>query len=156
MIIWGTGFEVSHPPIGKRVSNANGQLLSDLWKNSSPEAYLGTSLENVPNAFLVLGPNILVYDSFIGIAEAQVNYIVNGLLKMRDYKFTRFEIKKDVIRKHNEKVQKQLQTTVFNAGGCKSYYLDENGRNFAAWPWSLKKLKQELSEMNLKHYHTEN
>ncbi|ENV33791.1 flavin-containing monooxygenase [Acinetobacter gerneri] len=156
VIIWGTGFEVSHPPIGKRVSNANGQLLSDLWKNSSPEAYLGTSLENVPNAFLVLGPNILVYDSFIGIAEAQVNYIVNGLLKMRDYKFTRFEIKKDVIRKHNEKVQKQLQTTVFNAGGCKSYYLDENGRNFAAWPWSLKKLKQELSEMNLKHYHTEN
>ena len=24
VIIWGTGFEVSHPPIGKRVSNAQG------------------------------------------------------------------------------------------------------------------------------------
>ncbi|PAX03228.1 cyclohexanone monooxygenase, partial [Acinetobacter baumannii] len=42
VIIWGTGFEVSHPPIGKRVFNEKGQRLNDLWKNSSPEAYLGT------------------------------------------------------------------------------------------------------------------
>lgn len=152
VIIWGTGFEVSHPPIGQRVSNASGQLLADLWKDTSPEAYLGTSIENVPNAFLVLGPNILVYDSFIGIAEAQIDYIVNGLLNMRDLKFTRFEVKKDVVRQYNQKVQKHLQTTVFNSGGCKSYYLDQNGRNFAAWPWSLKKLKQQLSELNLKNY----
>ena len=154
VIIWGTGFEVSHPPIGKRVYDTTGQVLAERWKGSSPEAYLGASIEKVPNAFLVLGPNILVYDSFIGIAEAQIDYIVNGLLKMRDLKFTRFEIKKDVIHKHNLKVQKQLQTTVFNAGGCKSYYLDENGRNFAAWPWSLKQLKSQLKELDLKHYNT--
>lgn len=154
VIIWGTGFEVSHPPIGKRVYDTTGQVLAERWKGSSPEAYLGASIEKVPNAFLVLGPNILVYDSFIGIAEAQIDYIVNGLLKMRDLKFTRFEIKKDVIHKHNLKVQKQLQTTVFNAGGCKSYYLDANGRNFAAWPWSLKQLKNQLKELDLKHYNT--
>ena len=124
VIIWGTGFEVSHPPIGKRVSNAQGQLLADLWKDSSPEAFLGTSIEGVPNAFLVLGPNILVYDSFIGIAEAQLDYIVSALMKMKSLKFIRFEIKKEVVRKHNFKLQKQLQTTVFNSGGCKSYYLD--------------------------------
>ncbi|WP_416224403.1 flavin-containing monooxygenase [Acinetobacter sp. ANC 4648] len=152
VIILGTGFEVSHPPIGKRVTDTTGQLLSERWKDTSPEAYLGASIEKVPNAFLVLGPNILVYDSFIGIAEAQVDYIVNGLLKMRDQKFTRFEIKKDVVRYHNIKVQKHLKTTVFNAGGCKSYYLDQNGRNFAAWPWSLQELKNQLSELDLDKY----
>ena len=152
VIIWGTGFEVSHPPIGQRVTDADGQILADRWKDNSPEAYLGTSIQNVPNAFLVLGPNILVYDSFIGIAEAQIGYIVDGLLKMRDQKFTRFEIKKNVINDHNVKLQQHLKTTVFNAGGCKSYYLDENGRNFAAWPWSLKELRTQLKELNLKHY----
>ncbi|AXY56085.1 FAD-binding protein [Acinetobacter chinensis] len=152
VIILGTGFEVSHPPIGKRVYDADGQVLADRWKDSSPEAYLGASIENVPNAFLVLGPNILVYDSFIGIAEAQVDYIVNGLLKMKAQKFTRFEIKRDVVRYHNLKVQKHLKTTVFNAGGCKSYYLDQNGRNFAAWPWSLTELKNRLKEMDLNQY----
>ncbi len=80
VIIWGTGFDVSHPPIGSKVVNAKGQTLAELWKNSSPEAYLGASIQDVPNAFLVLGPNILVYDSFIGIAEAQIDYILSGLL----------------------------------------------------------------------------
>ena len=152
VIILGTGFEVSHPPIGKRVYDANGQVLAERWKDTSPEAYLGASIENVPNAFLVLGPNILVYDSFIGIAEAQIDYIVSGLVKMRDQKFKRFDIKKDVVRYHNIKVQNDLKTTVFNAGGCKSYYLDQNGRNFAAWPWSLQELKNQLKDMDLDKY----
>nr|WP_174505418.1 NAD(P)/FAD-dependent oxidoreductase [Acinetobacter sp. Marseille-Q1620] len=152
VIIWGTGFDVSHPPIGSKIANAKGEILSEVWKNSSPEAYLGASMQDVPNAFLVLGPNILVYDSFIGIAEAQIDYILSGLLKMKELQFSRFEIKKDVLQKHNEKVQKQLKSTVFNTGGCVSYYLDENGKNFAAWPWSLKKLKEELVDLDLKHY----
>lgn len=152
VIIWGTGFEVSHPPIGKRVSNEKGECLHDLWKSTSPEAYLGTSIENVPNAFLVLGPNVLVYDSFIGLAEAQLDYIVDGLLKIKEQNIGKLNIKSEVIKKHNELVQKYLKTTVFNAGGCKSYYLDANGRNFAAWPWSLKKLKQRLKHMDLNDY----
>ena len=152
VIIWGTGFEVSHPPIGKRVYDVEGKLLADRWKDSSPEAYLGTSIEGLPNAFLVLGPNILVYDSFIGIAEAQIGYIVDGLVKMKSQEIKQLVIKKDVIAKHNHLVQKHLKTTVFNAGGCKSYYLDANGRNFAAWPWSLKELKSRLKKMDLDHY----
>ncbi|MDQ9124670.1 cyclohexanone monooxygenase, partial [Acinetobacter baumannii] len=147
-----TGFEVSHPPIGKRVFNEKGQRLNDLWKNSSPEAYLVTNIENVPNAFLVLGPNVLVYDSFIGLAEAQLDYIVDGLLKIKNKGISKLNVKADVIKKHNDLVQKHLQTTVFNSGGCKSYYLDANGRNFAAWPWSLKKLKQRLKKLDLKDY----
>ncbi|MDE2420574.1 MAG: NAD(P)/FAD-dependent oxidoreductase [Gammaproteobacteria bacterium] len=152
VIIWGTGFEVSHPPIGKRVSNVNGEVLADLWKNTSPEAYLGASIENVPNAFLVLGPNVLVYDSFIGLAEAQLNFIVDGLMKMKLQGISKLMIKPSVIKKHNDLVQKHIKTTVFNAGGCKSYYLDQNGRNFAAWPWSLAKLKERLKSLDLNDY----
>ncbi len=152
VIIWGTGFEVSHPPIGKKISNVKGERLSDLWKNTSPEAYLGTNMADVPNAFLILGPNVLVYDSFIGLAEAQLDYIVDGLLQIKDQGISKLTIKPTVLREHNDNVQKSLQTTVFNSGGCKSYYLDANGRNFAAWPWSLKTLKQRLSKLNLQDY----
>ncbi len=152
VIIWGTGFEVSHPPIGKRVRNAQGQILADLWKDTSPEAYLGTSLENVPNAFLMLGPNVLVYDSFIGLAEAQLNYVVSGLIQMKQKGLSKFSIKSDVIAKHNQQVQKYITKTVFNSGGCKSYYLDQNGRNFAAWPWSLSNLRQRLAKLDFREY----
>lgn len=152
VIIWGTGFEVSHPPIGKKVFNDQGLRLADLWKDTSPEAYLGTSLENVPNAFLVLGPNVLVYDSFIGLAEAQLDYIIDGLQKIKAQRIGKLTIKPEVLKLHNEKVQKHLKTTVFNSGGCQSYYLDANGRNFAAWPWSLKALKARLKKLSLNDY----
>lgn len=152
VIIWGTGFEVAHPPIGQRVINAKGQRLSELWQNSSPEAYLGTAIQDTPNAFLVLGPNILVYDSFIGIAEAQLQYIVDGLKQLQRHDIAEIVIKKNVLRAHNEAVQEDLQHTVFNRGGCSSYYLDAHGRNFAAWPWSLDKLKQRLQRLNLSDY----
>lgn len=152
VIIWGTGFDVSHPPIGKKVLNARGERLADLWKNSSPEAYLGAALEDVPNAFLVLGPNVLVYDSFIGLAESQLGYIVDGLTQMKTRGIRKLSIKPQVLKAHNEKVQQHLQTTVFNSGGCRSYYLDQNGRNFAAWPWSLAELKRRLSHFDLADY----
>ena len=152
VIIWGTGFDVSHPPIGKKVLDEDGKRLSDRWVHSSPEAYLGATLEGVPNAFLVLGPNLLVYDSFIGLAEAQLDYIISGLKKMKSAGISKLSIRTDVLQAHNEKVQEHLKTTVFNAGGCSSYYLDENGRNFAAWPWSLAELKRRLSFFKLSEY----
>ena len=155
VIIWGTGFDVSHPPIGKRVQNDKGQILTDLWKQSSPQAYLGTSLENVPNAFLMIGPNVLVYDSFIGLAEAQLDYIIDGLKQMKANNISKLTIKADILAKDNARIQKHLQKTVFNSGGCKSYYLDQNGRNFAAWPWSLKVLKQRLAHLDLNDYTVE-
>ncbi len=152
VIIWGTGFEVSHPPIGRKVINEHGKRLADLWKDSSPEAYLGAALANVPNAFLVLGPNVLVYDSFIGLAEAQLDYIIDGLKQIKAGNISKITIRPDVLKQHNDKVQKHLKGTVFNSGGCKSYYLDENGRNFAAWPWSLDALKKQLSAFDVAAY----
>ena len=71
---------------------------------------------------------------------------------MKQKGITRFAIKPQVLKAHNDKVQKHLKTTVFNSGGCKSYYLDQNGRNFAAWPWSLKELKKRLSRFKVSDY----
>ncbi|MDX1588279.1 MAG: NAD(P)/FAD-dependent oxidoreductase [Oleiphilaceae bacterium] len=152
VIIWGTGFEVSHPPIGRKVVNERGDRLSDLWKDSSPEAYLGTTLAHTPNAFLMLGPNVLVYDSFFRLAEAQIDYILDALKQIRAQGISKFTIRPEVLKRHNKKVQKHLKTTVFNSGGCQSYYLDQNGRNFAAWPWSLAVLRKRLSRFELKDY----
>ena len=126
--------------------------LSDRWKDSSPEAYLGAAVTKVPNAFLMLGPNVLVYDSFVGLAEAQLEYIVSAIHTIKRDRIQRLEIKPAVVEAHNIKVQGALGTTVFNAGGCASYYLDAHGKNFAAWPWSLSQLKSDLKQVDLKHY----
>lgn len=153
VIIFGTGFDVSHPPIAARVRRGDGRTFAETWL-ASPEAYLGTTVSGVPNAFVLLGPNLLVYSSFIGIAEAQIGYVVDALEQMERAGAEVFDLRGEVQRDHNARVQRDLQRTVFNAGGCKSYYLDEHGRNFAAWPWSIAELRRRLARFDLDSYDT--
>lgn len=153
VIVFGTGFDVSHPPIASRIRSDDGQLLSERW-TESPEAYLATTVPGAPNAFMMLGPNILVYNSFLGLAEAQLDYIVDGITQADVAGIEVVEIADGPFREFNDAVQDGLAGTVFNSGGCSSYYLDANGKNFAAWPWSTASLRRKLSRFDLHNYST--
>ncbi|GGC52287.1 NAD(P)/FAD-dependent oxidoreductase [Hoyosella rhizosphaerae] len=153
VIIFGTGFDVSHPPISRHIRGEDGTMLSDAW-TASPEAYLGTTTVNVPNAFIMLGPNLLVYNSFLGIAEDQMNYVIDAITKADKYGVEVLSLKPEVLREFNDDIQEALQHTVFNHGGCSSYYLDENGKNFAAWPYSTTLMRKRLSEFDIESYDT--
>jgi len=152
VIIFGTGFDVSHPPIASRIRRRDGRLLSEDWA-VSPEAYLATTVPGAPNAYILLGPNILVYNSFLDLAEAQLDYIVDALVATDRAGIETIEIRKEPFRTFNEEVQAGLAPTVFNNGGCSSYYLDARGKNFAAWPFSTGSLRQRLSRFDLQNYH---
>ncbi|MDJ0395257.1 NAD(P)/FAD-dependent oxidoreductase [Rhodococcus sp. G-MC3] len=151
VIIFGTGFDVSHPPIASKIRSDDGILLSDKWVDS-PEAYLATTVPGAPNAFIMLGPNILVYNSFLGLAESQLDYIVDGIIQADRAGVEVIEIADAPFREFNDAVQESLGATVFNSGGCASYYLDANGKNFAAWPWSTGSLRRKLSGFDLENY----
>jgi len=49
-----------------------------------------------------------------------------------------------VQRTFNEEVQRRLRGTVWNAGGCTSYYLDRNGRNSTMFPGSTLELRRRM------------
>lgn len=152
VIIFGTGFDVTRPPIADRIYCPDGERLSEKWQREGPEAYLGTTLKDLPNAFLMVGPNILVYSSFIGIAEWQSGYIADAIVQADRNKLKTIRMSADFSRHYNERVQRELQGTVWNSGGCSSYYLDEQGRNFAAWPWSVPALREKLQRFDLENY----
>jgi len=44
------------------------------------------------------------------------------------------EVRPEVQAAYNEELQRRLAGTVWNSGGCKSWYLDKNGRNTTLWP----------------------
>ncbi|KAA0017679.1 flavin-containing monooxygenase [Antrihabitans cavernicola] len=153
VIIFGTGFDVSHPPIASRIRDMDGNLLGDRWADS-PEAYLATTTPRVPNAFIMLGPNILVYNSFLGLAESQLDYVIDALRRLEQDGVEVFDVRDEPFRTFNDDVQKALGHTVFNKGGCSSYYLDAQGRNFTAWPWATGTLRRRLSRFDVDNYTT--
>ncbi|MEH3052989.1 MAG: hypothetical protein PGN13_03135 [Patulibacter minatonensis] len=54
----------------------------------------------------------------------------------------------------NARVQDALQGTVWNAGGCASYYLDASGRNSTIYPWTTYDLDRRMRTFDLAEFNT--
>jgi cation diffusion facilitator CzcD-associated flavoprotein CzcO len=133
-IILGTGFHVTDMPVGNWVRGADGRALADTWRGS-PQAYLGASVAGFPNLFLLVGPNTgLGHNSIVFMIESQLNHIMGCLRFMRRHGLHSFEVRADVQARFNERIQRRLRGTVWNSGGCASWYIDENGKNTTIWP----------------------
>lgn len=135
VLIYGTGFDAQNGLTRVPIRGRNGVRLDDAW-SSGPEAYLGTTVSGFPNLFLLCGPNTgLGHNSQIFMIEAQVNYMMrclrfagrNGILEVRE----------QAQHDYNADLQRDLGSTVWQAGGCRSWYQDpRTGRNTLLWPKS--------------------
>lgn len=135
-IIYGTGF-ITDPRIYMKnfpcVGLGGRELMQD-WKDGA-EAYYGISTTGYPNMFQLVGPNTtLGHNSIIFMIEAQVHYILEAIKLMKQNDADYIDVKADVQQTFNEKVQEKLQGTVWQVGGCVSWYQQDGGKNFALWP----------------------
>jgi cation diffusion facilitator CzcD-associated flavoprotein CzcO len=135
-IICGTGFHVTDFPAADHIHGPGGLTLSQVWDTAgSMEAYLGSAVAGFPNLFLLVGPNTgLGHTSMVFMIESQVNYLLDALRHMDSAGATTVEVRPDAQHAYNRDLQRKLATTVWNTGGCKSWYLDANGRNTSLWP----------------------
>ena len=139
-IILGTGFRVHDNPAFSRVRGRNGQTLGEAWQGS-PRAYLGSTIAGFPNLFLLVGPNSAGgYNSIIFTTEAHVNYAIACLREMDRRRVKAVEVRPEVYEAFNRDTDERLAESVWNEGGCASWYIDSNGRNGVWWPgftWRL-------------------
>jgi cyclohexanone monooxygenase len=134
------------------VRGSDGRSIADTWEGS-PRAYLGTSVAGFPNFFLLIGPNLgNGHSSAIVLIEAQLKYILDAMRTMRRRGAATVDVRREVQVAYNERVQAALATTVWNAGGCKSYYLDRNGTNSTIYPWTTIDLRRRTARFDAEDY----
>ncbi|MEU6256289.1 NAD(P)/FAD-dependent oxidoreductase [Streptomyces sp. NPDC047043] len=151
-IILGTGFHILDMPIAERVFDANGTSLAAHWKGS-PDAYLGTTVSGFPNAFVLLGPHLGTgHSSAYTVLEAQLDYVAGAVRHFRSAGWTTMDVRPEVQAAFAAEVQQALPSTVYNSGGCSSYYFDSNGRNSFSWPWSTGRMRRRLAEFDAEAY----
>ncbi|CAF4891961.1 unnamed protein product, partial [Rotaria magnacalcarata] len=59
--------------------------------------------------------------------EAQIHYIADALLYMEEHNVQTLDIKQNVHDEFNHKLQTKLKNTVWQSGGCRSWYQDAKG-----------------------------
>jgi hypothetical protein len=62
------------------------------------------------------------------------------------------EVRAEAQEASNRAVQERLQGSVWNTGGCASWYLDDQGRNATIWPGFTFTYKKETMRFDAEAY----
>jgi cation diffusion facilitator CzcD-associated flavoprotein CzcO len=132
-VVFATGFDATEPIGETHIAGRSGAVLADEWKDGMA-AYLGTSVANFPNMFMIVGPNTgLGHNSMIEMMEAQYRFVCGAVELLRSQKLRAIDVKPHEQAAFNAGLQERLAKTVWSSG-CRSWYLDKSGKNTTLWP----------------------
>jgi cation diffusion facilitator CzcD-associated flavoprotein CzcO len=132
-IIFGTGFNVEDVLQAVDIRGRGGRQLHETGEHGA-EAYKGISFVGFPNFFMITGPNTgLGHNSMIYMIESCVTYVMQAIKAIRAQNLHGLEVRADVSQQYNKVLQARFRGTVWSSG-CKSWYLNDAGRNLVLWP----------------------
>ncbi|HYH35646.1 MAG TPA: NAD(P)/FAD-dependent oxidoreductase [Nocardioides sp.] len=153
VLVVATGFHTTDLPIAHHVTGREGRTLAETWAEGGMSAYKGTTVHGFPNFFQIVGPNTgLGHSSMVFVIESQVAYLVDAVRTMRRQQHATVEPRLEVQQRWNRELQRRMRRTVWNTGGCSSWYLDEHGRNTTLWPFSTVTLRRQLTSFDVEAY----
>jgi cation diffusion facilitator CzcD-associated flavoprotein CzcO len=154
VVILATGFKVTDPQLGTLVRGRDGRTMRDTWADGGMRSYNGTTTSNFPNLFLMAGPNTGIgHTSLLVMIEAQIAYVVRAIQEMDRRGIAALEVRPDVEATWDEEVQRKLSRSVWNTGGCVSWYLDDRGRNPTLWPDFTFAFAKRVSRFDVESYY---
>ncbi|MBU2695871.1 NAD(P)/FAD-dependent oxidoreductase [Pimelobacter sp. 30-1] len=156
VLVVATGFYVTEPPIAQHITGRDGRTLADVWDGAGMAAYKGTTIHGFPNLFQIVGPNTaLGHSSMIFIIESQVRYVVEAAKALRREGLASVEPTQAAQDAWTAQIRRKMKPTVWQTGGCASWYLDKFGNNTTLWPGQTFTFRQHLSKFDLDKYDVE-
>ncbi|MFI7224512.1 flavin-containing monooxygenase [Nonomuraea angiospora] len=130
-IVYATGFRSTEFLAPMEITGSDGRTLEEQWKGG-PEAYLGISVPNFPNLFLLYGPNTnLGHNSIVFMIECQVEHIMSCLPYLSAN--GPIEVRPEVMAAWRGQLDAAMARMVWG-GGCRSWYKTAEGRVTNNWP----------------------
>lgn len=136
VILQATGFEAGKV-LSIDVRGRSGTPIHEAWAGDDPRAYLGITVPDYPNLFVMTGPNTALAHggSLIFISECQVRYITGVLRAMLEQGLDTVEVRREVHDDYNARVDAEHAELVWSHGGMRNWYRNDKGRVFSPMPW---------------------
>ncbi|WP_171123639.1 MULTISPECIES: NAD(P)/FAD-dependent oxidoreductase [unclassified Ruegeria] len=152
ILIWGTGFNVTETVEFLNINGTNGLSLRDAWSDGM-KANLGTAIAGFPNFFILLGPHTgLGHNSVVLMIEAQVRHIGRVLDKMNSNGTQTITPDAEKQASFLQEMQDRHVDSVWQAGGCTSWYQDAKGRNTTLWPGTVSEYEKRMARSGIEQY----
>lgn len=139
VIVLATGFQAGRMLWPMEIRGRGGRRLREVWGDDDPRAYLGVTVPEFPNLFIMYGPNTNLGHggSAIFHAECQIRYVMDLLHHMMAENLTSVEVRADVHDDYNARVDAAHERMVWTHGGMSNWYKNAKGRVIANSPWRL-------------------
>ena len=154
IIVISTGFKVTEMAARLNITGRGGKTLKQAWADDNPTAYLGLTVPDFPNLFVMLGPNSgpAHGGSVIFQSECQSRYITSCLVEMIEHGLAAIDVKPDVHDGYVRKVDAEHEQMIWTHPGMTTYYRNSRGRVFSAMPWRFVDYWQMTHDADLNDY----
>jgi cation diffusion facilitator CzcD-associated flavoprotein CzcO len=133
VLVLATGFKSHDFVAPMEIRGVGGRALADEWAET-PKAYLGLSVPEFPNMFLLYGPNTNGgTGSVVFIVEAGMTHVLAALAELKRTGTRTIEVRREVAEDFHREIKQALPNTVWT--GCGNWYLDDSGHSPNQWPW---------------------
>ncbi len=153
VVIYGTGFTASDFITPMCVFGHGGLELNEEWGGDA-RAYLGMTVPDFPNFFMLYGPNtnLVINGSIIVMVECQVRYVVESLGRLlREGKRT-MSCRRPVHEAYADEMQDGNARMVWGVADVPSWYRNQHGRVTQNWPFDLHSYWSRTLEPDLSDY----
>jgi cation diffusion facilitator CzcD-associated flavoprotein CzcO len=133
VVIYGTGFTPTDFLTPMKIAGLGGRELSEAWRDGA-EAYYGMTVSGFPNFFMMYGPNTNTATSIIFMLEGQFRYITRAIRLLAAKPGRIMNVRADVMRRFNAKLQERMAHTVMVDADCHSYFRTATGKVTTNWP----------------------
>jgi 4-hydroxyacetophenone monooxygenase len=153
VLIYGTGFQASRFLMPMQVTGRDGVDLHDWWDGDA-RAYLGVTVPQFPNLFMLYGPNtnIVINGSIIYFTECEVHYMVECLRMVLSSAKSSLEVRDDVFDDYNVMIDAANRSMAWGSSGVNAWYKNAKGRVTQNWPFTLHEYWQRTREPNPDDY----
>jgi cation diffusion facilitator CzcD-associated flavoprotein CzcO len=146
VIVLATGFQSHGFVAPMEILGVAGRALAEAWRPVA-HAYLGTSVPDFPNMFLLYGPNTNGgTGSVIYVVEAGMNHVIAALRALDHAQAQRIEVRRASAEAFDRQLRAALSQTVWHTG-CTSWYVDEDGNDPNQWPWLWSTYRRRTAEL---------
>jgi cation diffusion facilitator CzcD-associated flavoprotein CzcO len=152
VIAFATGFGTTGWRWSVDVVGRNDTHLNQVWADA-PEAYLGITVTDFPNLFILYGPNTnLGHNAITFMIERQVEYMIkafDGLDKAGAKAMTPTRAAQD---RFNAQLQADLAGTVWADPACNSWYKNAQGKITQNWSHNTADYAKAVAEVKIEDY----
>jgi len=150
VLVLATGFKTDRFMRPIDIVGRNAVTLDTQW-SPRPRAYLTVAVPQMPNFFMLNGPNSPVGNfPLIEVAEQQMKYVLQLIELLRVGRCGALWPSEPATARFDAERMQAAKKTVWSTG-CSSWYIDADGVP-SAWPWPIERFYSEMAAPKLDDY----